>query len=134
MFDSSARILPQEQFRYMLEQECKRAERYECLFSVIRVSCETINLGPPIMQEVAKLIRKVIRDSDVVGLTQNGDLSLLLQYADHQCAAQVASRIHDQVANPLRRNLKKKAIRIEWACFPTHASTIEDLIGTVQYR
>jgi hypothetical protein len=134
MPNSTIHILPQDRFRFLLEHECKRAERYQHMFSLIRVSCETEGLDSSLREYLAKVIRKITRDSDIIGLTDKGDLALLVHNADNQNVLDIAARIQEKVAQYVKLNERAKALKIEWACFPTHASTIQELVAAVQYQ
>src|SRR5207237_1106346 len=71
------------------------------------------------LDEVARIIGHDVRDTDVMGATEAGVLSLVLLDADYENATKVIDRLvqridHYEFTTPLR-------ISVGAACYPTHA-------------
>ena len=137
MPDPSPYLLPEEPFRFILEKECKRAERYAHFFSILTVKLESSDLEDRLLPATASLIQGLIRNCDIMGSLQDKKLAVLIHYADAQNIDEIAARIRDRVqAHPLpfQQNPENQSIKIGGACFPTHASTAQDLLSVAQER
>jgi GGDEF domain-containing protein len=71
------------------------------------------------VDEVAQIVGREVRDSDLLGHTDKGTLSLVLLDADFDSSAAVIERLIHRIENydfptPLR-------ISVGAACYPTHA-------------
>jgi GGDEF domain-containing protein len=77
------------------------------------------------VHEVAQLIGKEVRDTDLLGHTDRGTLALVLLDADFDHSTRVIDRLVARIENyefatPLR-------IAVGAACYPTHAVDAESL-------
>jgi GGDEF domain-containing protein len=77
------------------------------------------------VHEVAQLIGKEVRDTDLLGHTERGTLALVLLDADFDHSTRVIDRLVARIENyefatPLR-------IAVGAACYPTHAVDAESL-------
>jgi GGDEF domain-containing protein len=77
------------------------------------------------LEEVAQVIRREVRDTDMLGHSDKGTLGLVLLDADFEQSARVIERLVTRIQNykfptPLR-------IAIGAACYPTHAIVAESL-------
>ena len=83
------------------------------------------------MFDVADLISEVIRNSDILGFSQDKDLAVILPQAEALDTQAIVSRIRERLCRYLEQKLKNQAVGIQWACFPTHAATADGLIGAL---
>ncbi|MCI0529610.1 MAG: hypothetical protein L0Y56_19380, partial [Nitrospira sp.] len=90
MFDSNNYILPEEPLRFLLKQECERAERYSNFFSILMIKLEIPQLDDSLFLTTANLIRSGIRDSDIMGTLEDKDLVVILHHADAQNTDEIA--------------------------------------------
>jgi diguanylate cyclase (GGDEF)-like protein len=123
--------LSEEAFTSLLEHECKRAERYSYFFALLMVRMETSDSVDSSLFTVAKLIRNMIRSSDMVCLLQSKDLAVILHEADVQNSTHILDRIRQKIQSQLPyspTDSKGQSLKISLACFPTHASTVTDLL------
>ena len=134
MSNPRTHILPEEYLRFLLVQECQRAERYSHFFSIVSIQLQTPELENLPVLAVADLIRGVIRSSDIVGSFQDRRLVVILHHAEDQNADDITARIREKIQYSLRRNPEKGSIRIGGACFPSHASTVQDLLSVAEGR
>jgi len=135
MFDQNIPILPEEPFKFLLKQECDRAERYSHFFSIVMV--KLTESEDPSLITTAKIIRGAIRDSDIMGSLQDKHLAVILHHADAQNTDDIALRIRGRIrefAQGSSQNPMNREIRVGAACFPTHAPTIQDLLKAAQER
>ena len=135
MFDQDISILPEEPFKFLLKQECDRAERYSHFFSIAMVKLP--ELEDSLLTTTVKIIRGVIRDSVVIGALQDKYLAVILHHADAQNTDEIALRIRGRIrefAHGSSQNPMNQKIRVGAACFPTHAPTVQDLLKVAQER
>jgi hypothetical protein len=103
----------------------KRAVRSQNYLTLIALETRrewdgmTVTADPGTLDEVARVIGHDVRDTDLLGSTEEGVLSLVLLDADYENATKVIDRLvqridHYEFATPLR-------ISLGAACYPTHA-------------
>jgi len=85
----------------------------------------TVTADDGTVEEVAEIIRHEVRDTDLLGFTNNGMLSLVLLDADYENSTKVIDRLiqrmeHYDFPTPLR-------ISLGAACYPTDAVDAESL-------
>src|SRR4029079_2884961 len=85
----------------------------------------TVTADDGTIHEVAQIIGKEVRDTDLIGLTDRGVLSLVLIDADFEHSTHVINRLVSRIDNykfptPLR-------IAVGAACYPTHAVDADSL-------
>ena len=117
-------IIQPEAFDFVLDGELKRAVRSQNFVTLIVVEARrewdgvTISADEGTVSEVAQLVGHEVRDTDLLGHTDNGVLSLLLLDADFENSTKVIDRLvqridHYDFPTPLR-------ISLGAACYPTH--------------
>jgi len=116
-------VLPKDQFKYLLNLECKRAERYQYFFSILLVELASLDSRSTNLSAMSDLIRNLIRESDTMGRVQYNRLAILLCFADNPSS--ISKRIVKRIQNEIPRTL----IKVGEACFPVNASKAEDLIS-----
>ena len=131
LFDDHARLLKPHAFEFVLDGELRRAvrsQKYQTLVTVetsreydgMSVAADRGTVG-----EVAQIIRNEVRDTDVLGLTNQGLISLVLLDADYENSTRVIDRLVDRMNHydfptPLR-------LSVGAACYPTDAIDAESL-------
>ena len=118
-------VLTPGAFSVVLDSELKRAARSQNYLTLITLEASrewqgmTVPVDRGIAQEVAKIVGHEIRDTDVIGHTDDGVLSLVLIDTDLDNSAQVVDRVLSTIANhglpPALR------ITVGAACCPTNA-------------
>lgn len=121
MPDQRFNVLPEEQFKYLLEHECKRAQRYQYFFSLLMIKLDHLDSQSPSLTEIPRLIKCVIRDCDTIGAIQYNKLAVLLGFADNPNST--ARRIVNKIQNEFPRI----NIKVGEVCFPVDATTAQDL-------
>jgi len=77
------------------------------------------------MHEIAEVLNNEMRDRDLLGLSDAGTLSLVLQSTDYQRSM----RVVDRLMSKLERHTFQKPVQIALgaASYPTHAMGAESL-------
>jgi hypothetical protein len=130
--DEDFRVLTPEAFDFVLTNELKRAVRSQNFLTLVVV--EPTLHGVPgggngerdrAVREIARLVSREVRETDLLSHTGHGRLSVVLLDADHSNSMHVIERLlarleHYQFAHPL-------AIGIGAASCPTHGVDAETL-------
>jgi hypothetical protein len=123
--DAGSRLLDPAAFEFVLDSELKRAVRAQNFLTLVvietRREWEGLMLAADegAVTEVADVVSREVRDTDLIGLTESGTLSLLLLDADFEHSTRVIDRLVGRIDSydfhtPLR-------IAMGAACYPTHA-------------
>jgi len=123
--EEGSRLLTPHAFEFILDGEMKRAVRSQNYLTLIALETRrewdgmTVTADEGTLDEVARIIGHDVRDTDVMGTTEAGVLSLVLLDADYENATKVIDRLvqridHYEFSTPLR-------ISVGAACYPTHA-------------
>ena len=132
MMDPMTSTLSEDFFKFLLESEGKRAMRYTYFFSILTVEIDQVEKSE-VLATLAQLIRKSIRNTDVIGKVNEGRFSVILHHAEAPNTYSVGERIRDQVENynfPLKNNQHKRTVSVGGACFPSHTPDVQGLLLT----
>lgn len=133
------RVLTPEAFEFVLTNELKRALRSQNFLTLVIVEPTlkgaqngTAGEQERAVREVARLISKDVRETDLISHTSRGQLSLVLLDADLDGAQRVIGRLmarldHYEFAHPL-------AFEVGAACCPTHGVDAESLRRAAESR
>src|SRR5258706_7393572 len=113
--EEGSRLLTSSAFEFVLDGEMKRAVRSQNYLTLVALETRrewdgmTVTADDGTLDEVARIIGHEIRDTDLLGSTETGVLSLVLLDADYDNATRVIDRLvpridHYQVTSPLRRS------------------------------
>ena len=130
--DDNFRVLTPEAFEFVLTNELKRAVRSQNFVTLVVV--EPALQGVPeggngdrdrALKEVALLICREVRETDLLAHTEHGQLSVVLLEADLENSVRVIDRLmarleHYQFAKPL-------TFEVGAACCPTHGADADSL-------
>ena len=133
------RVLTPEAFEFVLTNELKRALRSQNFVTLVVV--EPAFQGVPgddngeragAVREVARLISRDVRETDLISHTSNNQLSVVLLDADLENAIGVVNRLmarldHYDFPRPL-------TFEVGAACCPTHGVDAESLRRAAQSR
>ena len=131
LFDDRARLLKPHAFEFVLDGELRRAVRSQNYLTLVTVETSrefdgmSVAADQGTVGEVAQIIRNEVRDTDVLGVTTHGLLSLVLLDADLDNSTRVIDRLVSRIDNydfpsPLR-------LSVGAACYPTDAIDAESL-------
>jgi GGDEF domain-containing protein len=124
-FEEGSRLLTPNAFEFVLDGELKRAVRSQNFLTLVVLEAKReweglmVTADDGTVEEVAQIVGREIRDTDLIGHTEKGMLSLVLLDADYDSSARVIDRLVQRIDNydfptPLR-------ISVGAACYPTHA-------------
>jgi hypothetical protein len=133
--DDESRVLTSEAFDFVLNNELKRAMRSQTFLTllVIEATAGSVPEGRPHpTAEVARLISREVRETDLLTAGKAGRLSLVLLDADLQNSMRVVDRLvsrfaHYEFAAPT-------TISVGAACCPTHGADAATLHRTAESR
>jgi diguanylate cyclase (GGDEF)-like protein len=125
-------VVNRQVFLFLLDQEIKRARRYQNYLSLLSLRFNQLNpsMGedPGIsMKTLATILQVQLRGTDIVGLGNGNHLLVMMPYADAAGAHKVRERL-EQILREYRLAEKGLTMAIDEVCFPTHATKIEDLL------
>ena len=126
------RVLTPEAFDFVLSNELKRAVRSQNFLTLVHVEPTIRGVAGGVngdrdqaVREIARLISRDVRETDLLAQTETGRLSVVLLDADLENSLGVIDRLmsrldHYTFARPL-------AIQIGAACCPTHGADVDSL-------
>src|SRR5258705_1017800 len=125
LFEEGNKVLTPGAFEFVLNSELKRAVRSQNYLTLVVVEASrewqgvTVTADDGTLQEVAQIIGKEVRDTDLIGHTDKGVLSLVLIDADYEHSSHVINRLasrieHYEFSAPLRPAGRAP-------CYPKHA-------------
>ena len=130
-YEEGSKLLTPGAFEFVLDSELKRAVRSQNFLTLVTLETSRewegmmVTADDGTVHEVAQLIGKEVRDTDLLGHTERGTLALVLLDADFDHSTRVIDRLVARIENyefatPLR-------IAVGAACYPTHAVDAESL-------
>jgi hypothetical protein len=130
-YEEGSKLLTPVAFEFVLDSELKRAVRSQNFLTLVVVEASrewegmVVRADDGTVHEVAQIISKEVRDTDLMGRIETGILSLMLLDADFEHSTRVIDRLvarieHYEFPTPLR-------IAVGAACYPTHAVDADSL-------
>lgn len=130
-YEDGSRVLTPGAFQFVLDSELKRAVRLQNFITLVVLEAKrewegmTVSADPGTLQEVAQIVGREVRDTDLLGNLEGGTLCLVLLDADFEHSTKVIDRVMARIDNyefptPLR-------INVGAACYPTHAVDADTL-------
>jgi GGDEF domain-containing protein len=124
-FEEDSNLLTSGAFEFVLDSELKRAVRSQNYLTLVTVEASRESEGNAVtadavtLLEVAQLIGREVRDSDFLGHTGRGTLSLVLLDADLEHSERVIDRLGSRIeSHEFPAQLR---IAVGAASYPTHA-------------
>ena len=130
-YEDNSKLLTPGAFEFVLDSELKRAVRSQNYLTLVTVEASrewegmTVTADDGTLQEVAQLIGREVRDTDLMGHTDRGTLALVLLDADFEHSERVINRLVSRIENydfPTQMRIAVGA-----ACYPTHAVDADSL-------
>src|SRR6201996_5226035 len=130
-YEENSKLLTADAFEFVLDSELKRAVRSQTYLTLVTVEASrewegmTVTADDGTLQEVAQLISREVRDTDLIGPPDRGTLALVLLDADFEHSERVIVRLVSRIENyefPTQMRIALGA-----ACYPTHAVDAESL-------
>ena len=130
-FEDEGKLLTPGAFEFVFDSELKRAVRSQNFLTLVTVEATrewegmTVTADEGTLHEVAQLIGREVRDTDLIGHTDKGTLALVLLDANYDHSTRVIDRVLSRIENyefptPVR-------IEVGAACYPTHAVDADSL-------
>ena len=124
-YEEGSKLLTPGAFEFVLDSELKRAVRSQNFLTllVLEMSREwegmMVTADEGMMREVAEIIGREVRDTDLLGHTDKGTLALVLLDADFDHSTHVVDRVVSRIENYEFPSALRIAVGA--ACYPTHA-------------
>ena len=114
-------------FDFLVEWEIKRSFRYQNFASLLILEPDRILQSPSTLKTLVNLIKKNIRETDLIGRIGRDKFGILLLISDVEGSNNIASRIIDHIRNYLFSQKKDQhlTVSIGGACFPIHSGSIQ---------
>jgi len=133
--DEDSRVLTPEAFEFVLRNELKRAVRSQNFLTLLIVDATTRAVNgerPRVAREVARLVSREVRETDLLSQNDDGQLSVVLLDADLPNSMRVVDRLlsrleHYDFATSL-------GIAVGAACCPTHGCDADSLRQAAEVR
>jgi hypothetical protein len=124
-YEEGSKLLTPAAFEFVLDGELKRAVRSQNFLTLVVVEASRewegmmVTADDGTVLEVAQIIGKEVRDTDLMGHTEKGTLSLVLIDADFEHSTRVIDRLVSRIENYEFPTALRIAVGA--ACYPTHA-------------
>src|SRR5439155_13216983 len=118
-YGSGERLLPADAFTFELDAELRRAVRLRSDLTLVVLTVATESNDETILQDIAEVISKRIRDTDLLGTSEPGTLTLALLDADLERSTPVINRLLARLDD--ERAPAGVRIAVGAACYPAHA-------------
>jgi hypothetical protein len=122
-YEENSRLLTPGAFEFVLDSELKRAVRSQNYLTLVTVEASrewegmTVTADDGTLQEVAQLISREVRDTDLIGHTDRGTIALVLLDADFERSERVITRLVSRIEN--YEFPTQMRIAVGAACYPT---------------
>ena len=130
-YEEGGRLLTPGAFEFVLDSELKRAVRSQNFLTLVTVEASrewegmVVTADEGTLHEVAEIIGREVRDTDLLGHTATGALALVLLDADFEHSTRVIDRVVSRIENYEFPTALRIAVGA--ACYPTHAVDAESL-------
>ena len=137
-YEEGSKLLTPGAFEFVLDSELKRAVRSQNFLTLVLLEASRewegmmVSADDGTVHEVAQIVGKEVRDTDLLGHTERGTIAIVLLDADYENSTRVVDRLVSRIENykfptPLR-------IAVGAACYPTHAVDADTLKRQAQAR
>jgi hypothetical protein len=130
-YEEGGKVLTPGAFEFVLDSELKRAVRSQNFLTLVVVETSRewegmmVTADDGTVQEVAQIIVREVRDTDLLGHTDKGMLALVLLDTDFEHSTRVIDRVVSRIENyEFPTTLR---IAVGAACYPTHAIDADSL-------
>jgi hypothetical protein len=130
-YEEGSKLLTPGAFAFVLESELKRAVRSQNFLTLVTIEASrewegmTVTADDGTVQQVAQIIAKEVRDTDLLGHTEKGALAIVLLDADFEHSTRVIDRLVSRIENYEFPTVLRIAVGA--ACYPTHAVDADSL-------
>jgi hypothetical protein len=130
-YEEDSKLLTPGAFEFVLDSELKRAVRSQNFLTLVVLETARewegmmVSADDGTVHQVAQIIGKEVRDTDLIGHTEKGVLALVLLDADFEHSTRVIDRLVSRIENYEFPTALRIAVGA--ACYPTHAVDAESL-------
>ncbi|HEX3704976.1 MAG TPA: diguanylate cyclase [Vicinamibacterales bacterium] len=130
-YEEGSKLLTPGAFEFVLDSELKRAVRSQNFLTLVTIEASrewegmTVTADDGTLQQVAQIIAKEVRDTDLLGHTEKGTLAIVLLDADFEHSTRVIDRLVSRIENYEFPTVLRIAVGA--ACYPTHAVDADSL-------
>jgi hypothetical protein len=130
-YEEGSKLLTSGAFEFVLESELKRAVRSQNFLTLVVVEASRewegmmVTADDGTVHEVAQIIVREVRDTDLIGHTGKGTLALVLLDTDFEHSARVIDRLVSRIGHYEFPTALRLAVGA--ACYPTHAVDADSL-------
>jgi Diguanylate cyclase, GGDEF domain len=124
-YEEGSKVLTPGAFEFVLDSELKRAVRSQNFLTLVIVEASRewdgvlVTVDDGTLLEVAQVIAKDMRDTDLIGRIDRGTMAVVLLDADFDDSTRVIDRIVSRIDDYEFTNTLRIAVGA--ACYPTHA-------------
>ena len=130
-YEEGSKLLTAGAFQFVLDSELKRAVRSQNFLTLVTVEASrewdgmTVTADEGSLREVAEIIGREVRDTDLIGHTDKGTVALVLLDSDFEHSTRVIDRLVSRIENYEFPTAMRIAVGA--ACYPTHAVDADSL-------
>ena len=130
-YEEGSKLLTPGAFEFVLDSELKRAVRSQNFLTLVVLEAARewegmmVSADDGTVYQVAQIIGKEVRDTDLIGHTDRGVLALVLLDADFEHSTLVIDRLVSRIENYEFPTVLRIAVGA--ACYPTHAVDADSL-------
>ena len=130
-FEGDSNLLTAGAFEFVLDSELKRAVRSQNYLTLVTVEATreyegtTVSADDGTLKQVAQIIGREVRDTDLLGHTDRGTLALVLLDADFEHSERVINRLVSRIESHAFQTPMRIAVGA--ASYPTHAVDADSL-------
>ena len=112
-------------FDFLVKWEIKRCLRYQNFATLMMLEPDWRPQSPETLRTLVMLIKKNIRETDLIGRIDKVKFGMLLLTADVDAAYIIASRIMDHINNYIfsKEKVQHLTLSIGGACFPINSTS-----------
>jgi GGDEF domain-containing protein len=130
-YEEGSRLLTAGAFEFVLDSELKRAVRSQNFLTLVVIEAARewdgvlVTADDGTLHEVAQIIGREVRDTDLLGHTEKGTIAIVLLDADFEHSTRVIDRLVARIENYEFPTAMRIAVGA--ACYPTHAVDADTL-------
>jgi hypothetical protein len=130
-YEEGSKLLTPGAFEFVLDSELKRAVRSQNFLTLVVIEASRewegmmVTADDGTVHEVAQIVAREVRDTDLIGHTDRGTLALVLLDTDFEHSTRVIDRLVSRIENYKFPTALRIAVGA--ACYPTHAVDADSL-------
>src|SRR5213083_2783591 len=104
-YEEGSKLLTPGAFQFVLDSELKRAVRSQNFLTLVLLEASRewegmmVSADDGTVHEVAQIVGKEVRDTDLLGHTERGTIAIVLLDADYENSTRVVDRLVSRIEN-----------------------------------